>query len=277
MSSHAPTKFLILTGDDFGRSTAVNEAIESYHTVGALTQASLMVNEPAVEQAVRIARRNPALCVGLHLTLCDGRAARISEVTDRRGFFPPSPANAGVRYALSKQQEKAMSEEIERQFSAFRALGFEPTYWDGHHHIHLHPTVLRLTLPIAERYGFRAVRLVREPFPWHPFSLVFRALSRAALPVLQAHGIRFVDRVYGLARTGRISEPYLRRLLPRIPEGWSELYFHPGAEREMPTPERFAEILESSNVQLADSRGLLVSSDTTGATPAHSPVSAGVN
>ena len=249
-------KFLILTGDDFGRHAAVNEAIENYHAAGALTQASLMVNEASVEEAVRIARRNPDLCVGLHLTLCDGRAAHISALSDRRGELSPSAARAGLNYHFSKELEGALSDEIEHQFSAFHALGFEPTYWDGHHHLHLHPTVLRLTLPIAQRYGFRATRLVREPFPWHPFSLVFRGLSRAALPVLEAHGVRFVDRVYGLSRTGRIGEAYLSRLLRRLPGGWSELYFHPGAERAMPSPGAFAGMLERSDVQLADSRGL---------------------
>jgi len=249
-------KFLILTGDDFGRNAAVNEAIESYHAAGALTQASLMVNEPAVEQAVRIAQRNPELCVGLHLTLCDGRAAHISSLTDRRGIFSPSAARAGWNYAFSKEQEAALSDEIEHQFSAFHALGFEPTYWDGHHHMHLHPTVLRLTLPIAKRYGFKALRLVREPYPWHPFSLVFRWLSREALPVLHAQQMHFVDRVYGLSRTGRVSTRYVRRVLSKLPDGWSELYFHPGAERAMPAPERFAEMLEKSGVQLSDARGL---------------------
>ena len=55
------TRRLLLTGDDFGRSAAINVAIEQWHRAGALTHAGLMVNEPGVEDAVEIAQRNPNL------------------------------------------------------------------------------------------------------------------------------------------------------------------------------------------------------------------------
>src|SRR5437763_11364658 len=83
-------KLLIVTGDDFGRSHEVNEAIERCHVAGFLTQASLMVNEPFADEAVRIAQRHPALRVGLHLTLCDGRASVVSAITNEEGEFCPA-------------------------------------------------------------------------------------------------------------------------------------------------------------------------------------------
>lgn len=247
-------KTLLLTGDDFGRLPAVNEAIERYHEAGALTQASLMVNEPHADEAARIARRHPALCVGLHLTLCDGRAARLSELTDPRGQLSPQPAAAGWRYALLPRLQASLRDEIEHQFTAFRALGFPPTYWDGHTHLHLHPTVLRLTLPIAQRHGFRATRLVREPGAWAPLPLVFRALSCAAVPGLRAHGITFADRVFGLRRTGHVTAEWVAELLATLPQGRSELYFHPGAERSPPPPAQLAALLRAASVRLSDSR-----------------------
>ena len=263
-------KYLLVTADDFGRSRTVNQAIEEYHVAGAVTQASLMVNEPGVEEAVRIARRNPQLCVGLHLTLCDGRAAHLSALTDRHGYLNPSAARAGMTAAFSRRHIVALSAEIERQFSAFAALGFPPTYWDGHHHLHLHPEILRITLPIAERYGFRAMRLVREPLPWRPISLTFRLLSRKALPLLQQHGIRFVERVYGLSHTGGIGSAYIARVLKRLPHGWSEIYLHPGAERTLPDPEDLAQMLDRSGVRLCTAAEL--ASDT--ANPANVAVRA---
>ena len=142
-------KCLIVTGDDFGRSAEVNEAVERFHRAGLLTQASLMVNEPGVEEAVRIARRNPGLTVGLHLTLCSGRASGKTPLADGRGFLPPSPAWAGLRYAFDRALRPALRAEIEAQFEAFAGLGFPPVYWDGHTHLHLHPAVFDLTLPVA--------------------------------------------------------------------------------------------------------------------------------
>jgi len=223
-------KQLILTADDFGRSTQINEAIERACEAGFLTQASLMVNEPAAEEAARIARRHPELCVGLHLTLCDGHASGVSALTDAQGNLTTSPARAGLRYAFRSSLGENLREEIRAQFAKFRALGFAPSYWDGHTHLHLHPTILRHTLPIAVEEGFRAVRLVREQGRRSALPTIFRLLSENAIPALRRHDIRFTDRIFGLRDTGRMSTAQIAQVLGTLPDGLSELYFHPGAE-----------------------------------------------
>ena len=227
-------KHLIVTADDFGRSPEINAAIERAHRAGFVTQASVMVNEPAAAEAAEIARRNPALHIGLHLTLCAGRAAQVSALTDENGNFTASPARAGLRYAFSTSLAEPLQHEIRAQFARFRALGFAPTYWDGHTHLHLHPTILRLTLPIAIEHGFRAVRLVREPGPFALGPWIFQMLSLAAIPHLEKRGVQFADRVFGLRDTGRMTTATIARLLAQLPDGTSELYFHPGAEPAEP-------------------------------------------
>jgi len=227
-------KHLIVTADDFGRSPEINAAIERAHRAGFVAQASLMVHEPAAAQAVEIARRNPGLGVGLHLTLCAGRAAAVSALTDESGNFAASPARAGVRYAFSPTLAEPLRHEIRAQFARFRALGFAPTYWDGHTHLHLHPTILRLTLPLAIEHGFRAMRLVREPGPRALLPRIFQWLSSAAIPHLEKAGVQFADRVFGLRDTGRMTTGVIARLLEKLPDGLSEVYFHPGAELAEP-------------------------------------------
>src|SRR5436309_9670936 len=71
----SPPKRLIVNADDFGRSTSINAAVIRAHREGILTTASLMVNEPAFAEAVALARENPGLGVGLHLTLIRGHSA----------------------------------------------------------------------------------------------------------------------------------------------------------------------------------------------------------
>ena len=227
-------KHLIVTADDFGRSPETNAAIERAHRAGFVTQAGLMVNEPAAEEAADIARRNPALRTGLHLTLCAGRAAQVSALTDESGRFTASPARAGLRYAFSPWLAEPLRREIRGQFERFRTLGFAPTHWDGHTHLHLHPTIFRLTLPIAIEHGFRATRLVREPGSFALVPWIFQRLSRAAMPHLEKHGLRFTDRVFGLRDSGRMTTAVIARVLENLPDGVSELYFHPGAEPAEP-------------------------------------------
>src|ERR1039458_5935078 len=56
---------LIVNADDFGLSTSVNTAVIRAHCDGILTTASLMVNEPGLDEAVALAKQNPKLGVGL--------------------------------------------------------------------------------------------------------------------------------------------------------------------------------------------------------------------
>ena len=65
---------LIVNADDFGLSASVNAAVIRAQREGILTTASLMVNERGFDEAVQLARRNPQLGVGLHLTLLQGHA-----------------------------------------------------------------------------------------------------------------------------------------------------------------------------------------------------------
>ena len=193
-----PDKPLIITADDFGRSPAVNSAIERWARAGAITQASLMVNEPHADEAVAIAHTLPALRIGLHLTLCDGLAS------DGLTPLPRSPAWAGLRYAFSPPCRAWLKLEVAAQFQRFRDLGLPATYWDGHTHLHLHPVVMRIALPIALRHGFTFTRLVREPgspamIPW-----IFERLSASSAPRLRAAGIGFTGHTFGLRKTGRM-------------------------------------------------------------------------
>ena len=227
---------LILTGDDFGRSPEVNAAIERWHRAGALTQASLMVNEPHAAEAVEIARRNPALRVGLHLTLCDGRDSNGAAMSD-------SPAIAGLRFAFFPGARSWLRGEIAAQFARFRSLGFGATYWDGHTHLHQHPVVLAATLPIAREHGFRFTRVVREPGPRAILPGVFSMLSAYAIPRLRSAGIGFSDAVFGLRKSGRMDLEELRRAVQHASRAATEIYFHPGAESVLSDPAEVARVV----------------------------------
>ena len=234
----------MITGDDFGLSRTINEAIEAYHRAGALHQASLMVAEGHVDYAAEIARRNPGLRTGLHLTLCHGRATETSALTDEHGRFTGSPALAGLRYAFDWRLHEPLRLEIRRQFERFVALGFPPTYWDGHTHLHLHPLILHLTLPIAQEFGFKFTRVMREPGPVALIPWIFQRLSSIAIPALQRARIGYADRVFGLRATGRMTESAFQEAV-RCANGLTEIYFHPGAESSPPDPQRIVDLLQA--------------------------------
>src|ERR1051325_11084523 len=173
-SIHPTARRLIVNADDFGRSSSINAAVIRAHREGILTSASLMVNEPAFEEAVALARQNPKLGVGLHLTLLCGHAAlgrdKIPGLINERGEFSDQPVGVGMKYFFKRELREQLREEIRAQFEKFRATGLTLDHVNGHLHLHLHPVIFRLLMEDCERFGIRRMRLTREPF-WMDFPL----------------------------------------------------------------------------------------------------------
>lgn len=241
---HAPLRRrLVINADDFGASPGANAAILRAHRDGVLTTASLMVNGPAAEEAVRIARAHPRLGVGLHLAFVCGTAALSARenpgLADEQGELDPNPVRAGFRYFVHRGLKDALRREMAAQFDRFSRTGLVLDHVNGHCNFHLHPTVFGLLDEMLTERGVRAVRVTDDPLgidmaigsgPYgyrlsHAF--IFRRLSARARPVLAARGVACTDRVFGLLQNDRISEDYILRLLDRLPAGDSELYAHP--------------------------------------------------
>jgi hopanoid biosynthesis associated protein HpnK len=218
---------LIVTADDFGLHSAVNEAVEQAYREGVLQAASLMVAAPAAADAIARARRLPGLAVGLHLVLAEGRAtlpaALIPDLVDAQGWFSNAMARNGFRFFFLPQVRRQLAAEIRAQFEAFAASGLALDHVNAHKHFHLHPTVLSLLLSIGRDFGLRAVRLPAEPGmgPWlRPWlGLMRRRLERA--------GVAYNDHVFGLRHSGAMSEEVVLDVLGQLPSGLSELYLHP--------------------------------------------------
>lgn len=233
---------LIVSADDFGLSSGVNAGILGAHRNGILTNAGLMVTGAACDEAARLARETPTLSVGLHLVLVQGRAAvlppAIPRLVGADGMFRTSPVAAGFRYFFTPRIRAELAREIRAQLEAFSATGLPLSHVDGHLNVHVHPTVLNILLQFAPDYGIRALRLPREPLrtslrldrraPARKVAeaAIFRSLARYAAPRLAAHGIRWVDRVFGLHQSGHVTEAYLLGVLAALPRGTTEIYCH---------------------------------------------------
>jgi hopanoid biosynthesis associated protein HpnK len=245
---------VIVTADDFGRSEAINAAVIRAHREGVLTSASLMVSGAAAGEAVALARATPSLAVGLHLVVIGGRAtlapAQIPHLVGADGRFATDPFRAGLRYVFSRAARAELARELRAQFDAFAATGLPLDHVDGHAHMHLHPVVWDLLVPLAEEYGAAGIRLPRDELGLAlraarvrgtvssngagfvtqvVWAAVFGLLSRWCAGRLREHRLVGTDRVYGLFMTGRMTEAYVVEALrgPRVSK--AEFYFHPTA------------------------------------------------
>jgi len=236
-------KQLIINADDFGLSPGVNRAVIKGWREGILTSASLMVGAPAFDDAVALARENPGLQVGLHLTLVQGRSVvdhgGFPCLTDREGALPHDPVFAGMRMFFIKPLQRQIQAEVEGQITRFLETGLPLSHIDGHLNIHMHPTVFAILCRLMPKYGIETFRLTRERLgPELGLSsarmpgktvdaCIFKLLAGRCRPELQLRRIRFADEVKGLLNSGGMTEDYLLAALDRLQDGLTEIYFHP--------------------------------------------------
>lgn len=244
---------VIITGDDFGMSVEVNEAVEEAHRRGVLTCASLVVTGDAAVDAIARARRMPELGVGLHVALLHAPAAlpkeQIAELMDKNGRgFGRRVWKTGSKIALFPSVRRQALAEIRAQFELFRKTGLALDHVDGHKHFHQHPWLLGALIAFAPEYGIRAVRLPREPAfrSWRAAGYI--GLGRRLVDVaahwpllclmrrmLQSAGIASNDWFFGKHDGGAVGRSWLLRLLEHLPAGVSEIGLHP-ASRPWPPP-----------------------------------------
>jgi len=246
MASSEPRR-LIVNADDFGLSASVNQAVIRAHRDGILTTASLMVNEPGCAEAVKLAKENPKLGVGLHLTLLFGRSAlspeKIPGLVNSRGEFIGNSVQVGMKYFFKRSLREQLRAEIHAQFEKFRAAGLPLDHVNGHLHLHLHPVIFKILMEDSEALGIRHLRLARDCLAcsrrmsrghWLyriSTAVIFEWLSNRARKTLGQKKIRHAQITFGLLQDSRVDEEYVLKLLPELPDGDSELYSHPSLDK----------------------------------------------
>ena len=266
-----PRRRLIVNADDFGRSHSINEAVIRAHRDGILTTASLMVNEQGFGEAVKLAKENPKLGVGLHLTLLMGLSAlppdKIPGLVNSRGEFSNNPVGAGMSYFFKQSLREQLRAEIHAQFEKFHATGLPLDHVNGHLHLHLHPVIFKILMEGAEKLGIRHFRLTRDCLArsrrmasGHWFyrvshAAIYEWLSSRAREPLRQRGIKHAQITFGLLQNARVDEEYILKLLPELPPGDSELYSHPSLDEfwhefDAPVSPRVKELVKKLGIEL---------------------------
>jgi hopanoid biosynthesis associated protein HpnK len=235
-------KRLIVNADDLGLTPAVNRGVVRAFQDGIVTSASLLVTGSAFEEAVALARQNPELDVGLHLTLVEERAVlgheALPTLIDETGRLPPTSGEFLRRAFLGRISWDEVEREIAAQIARFQETGVRLSHLDSHQHLHMFPPlfqiVSRLTIGMDDVW-------IRNPIgPWRksPDTPIGRWLQRLGLNLTclwarALHGppqAQMPDGMYGFEVGGRLTRSALEQILRRIPDGLCELICHPGEE-----------------------------------------------
>ena len=251
-------RFLIINADDFGMTAEVNAAVLKAHREGILTSASLMAAESGFTEAVKIAKENPALGVGLHVATTFDRAllphAELPDITTMDGNFLKNPLTAGLRYNRSKAAQSQLKREMTAQFERFAGSGLEWSHADGHQHFHLHPFVWDTFLDLCDAFGVHRIRIPQEEVRAHfrgrgdgpninTLGTLFLRVQRrrclrtlAERKTLGGKPVFLCDKVYGTMQSSHMNEAYWLKLLDRLQGRVIEIYAHPGTNYAVKLP-----------------------------------------
>lgn len=233
---------LIVTADDFGIAEEINDGIVEAFRDGIVTSASLLMNGPATEHAVALARSHPRLEIGLHLSIVEGISlrGRPGTITDRRRYFGDHLCLHRHwrpflgRYLTGRIDRGELEEELELQIEQFRRHFGSVPFANATQHLHLLPGIQDIVVRLARKHRIGALRIPARSIAASRSRWLYRLamtwLARRALRKLRDSSIQVADHFGGFDVCGRMTEPRLSALLARVSAGTTEIMTHPGRE-----------------------------------------------
>ncbi|WCF08617.1 polysaccharide deacetylase family protein [Paenibacillus thiaminolyticus] len=235
---------LILNCDDFGQSTAANQAIMHLLEERTVSSATIMPPAPAFAEAAEWCRRTDQRNVGLHLTLTsefDGY--RWSGLTggpslhDESGYLHTT-VEAFERNASTRDVKR----ELNAQYRAVRGAGIDISHVDNHMGSLYGMATGRSFLPYVlwrcSRWGlpFRLFRRIDERD--HLLASIAGAPQtlRKVVALADALGVALPDYLLSHpyhVEAGETYDSFKRMLIGKLydlPEGIVETYIHPAVE-----------------------------------------------
>jgi len=125
---------MIINADDFGMSEAVNFGVIKGYSDGIVSSTTLMVNMPAAEHAITLAKTVPDLFIGQHTNFVLGKPCskpkEIPSLVDADGFFLGSK---DYKTGMRKFVYEDVKIEAIAQMERFKELtGHYPQHIEGH-------------------------------------------------------------------------------------------------------------------------------------------------
>jgi chitin disaccharide deacetylase len=170
---------LIITADDCGLSEGINNTIHDLHLAGVVTTATVMMNFPAAGHAAEMLAKTPTLRAGVHLNLTDGYPLTenaTETLSMANGRFQPRTLLFPRSVFPTDGWLEAAEAEMVAQIEAFIGLtGRNPEHLTTHMHFHIMPSLRKLVMSLAERYGVTWVRVFQTSSTVIPYNFWVQA------------------------------------------------------------------------------------------------------
>jgi len=207
-----------VTIDDFGLTTAVNEAARICLQENCVDSLSILATGAAFKNAVSIASSSP-VSVSVHLNCMEPPFLSGAE-------FPES-YTAWMR--KSDELAEQVREEWRMQIESILTSGMMVTMLDSHRHVHHLPGLREVALDLALEYGIGTIRTAILPDRWkRPSGLILHKHGKTLAEMAAVRGIGTPDAILGFSCSGGVTRKYLEDMSDKIEDmGLVELVMHP--------------------------------------------------
>ena len=237
-------KQLIINADDFGLHPLINKGIIKGHSEGIITSTSLMPSAPYFDEAVQLAKANPYLGVGIHLTLVGGVkpacTSGVNSLLTADGVFAEDYTVFAKKWYTGSIKKNELIKELETQIEKVLAAGIKPTHIDSHQHMHVLPGIAGIVVRLCEKYGIKKIRMPGENIFWSGgFKAgMGRKIGRDGLSFCtmlakgkaKSAGLVYPQHFFGMLAGGNLNAELVKHILLNLPEGTSEIMTHPGLD-----------------------------------------------
>lgn len=160
-------KYLITNSDDFGMNESITDAIVDTYLNGIMTSTTLMVNMPGFDYAVKRAKENPTLGVGIHFNITEGKPVStpnlLPDLLDHNGLFKMNAIQRKNLLAGNKIYKQVYT-ELKAQLEKMIDSGIIPTHFDSHHHITGVPIAFKASVEVAKELKIEKARITNIDF-----------------------------------------------------------------------------------------------------------------
>src|SRR5260370_42326931 len=129
-------KGVSVNADDFGWSEGVNRGIVEAYRSGIVTSTTVLANGAAFDGAMRLARQERRLGVGVHLNLSDGAPLlprwEVPSLVNEQGQFSGGPMKLVARMLAGKLRSGGGGAGGEAAVGKAAKAGSWPTDLEGH-------------------------------------------------------------------------------------------------------------------------------------------------
>jgi predicted glycoside hydrolase/deacetylase ChbG (UPF0249 family) len=251
----ATDRVAIVHADDLGMCHAANEGGFEALAKGVVTCGSIMVPCPWFREAAERAAANPALDLGVHLTLNSewqhyrwGPVAgrdRVPSLLDDQGYLPRATIET-VRQAKPEHVEIELRAQIEMALAA----GVDVTHLDSHMGTVLFPAFVEIYAKLAAEYRVPAFAARPDAAVLAKAGLAgFEAVLRTAMDRIAGLGLPILDAVdlFSLDFAPGGGEAHTEKRMRRAGAGLTYWIIHPakdGEELRAIAPDAHARVFE---------------------------------